>query len=378
MTLPLPLPFRSFNFQWVVKYKLYHLPFWFAYHYVFWVMATGSIKSLFSSPYAFKFAFYVVFQAVAVYFNLYVLIPRYLQKGKYVPYIAYCFLTIVCAAVCIIPGYHLSAWSAGKTFHEAFQREPTDFFYFLKTNTLPSTLASITLGMSVKLTKNWVQSQRREQLLQKEKLETELKFLRAQFNPHFLFNTINSIFVLINKNPAMASESLAKFSDLLRYQLYECNEHQIALSKELSYLHGFVELEKLRLNTNVCITLQMQPPHTPDLAIAPFILMPFIENAFKHVSQSGRQTNRIDIHIAFQEQKLNMVVSNTVNSHKIIERELLKHSGVGLQNVQRRLELLYSNEYELKIDKNEHEFTVSLGINLRELKIKEPAPVPIN
>ncbi len=118
--------------------------------------------------------------------------------------------------------------------------------YYFQINALPSSVAATTLGMSIKLTKNWIQSRRREQELEKEKLETELKFLRSQFNPHFLFNTINSIFVLIHKNPVMASESLAKFSDILRYQLYECNEHCIPLGQELNYLENFIELQRLQ------------------------------------------------------------------------------------------------------------------------------------
>lgn len=109
-------------------------------------------------------------------------------------------------------------------------------FYNCLGEAIPSTIASITLAMSIKLTKNWLQTERRKQLLEKEKLETELKFLKHQFNPHFLFNSINSIFFLIHKNPDMASASLAKFSELLRHQLYEYNDQQIPLHKEISYL----------------------------------------------------------------------------------------------------------------------------------------------
>ncbi len=114
----------------------------------------------------------------------------------------------------------------------------------------------MTLAMSVKLTKNWIQARQKHQVLEKEKLETELKFLRSQFNPHFLFNTINSIFVLINKDQEQARESLAKFSDLLRYQLYECNEYEDPIAQEIRYLLNFVELEKLRQDsTNLDLTV---------------------------------------------------------------------------------------------------------------------------
>src|SRR5205814_2985676 len=135
--------------------------------------------------------------------------------------------------------------------------------------------ASITLGMSVKLAKNWIQTKRREQLLEKEKLETELKFLKSQLNPHFLFNSINSIFVLIHKNPDMASESLAKFSDLLRYQLYECNEQQIPFEQELSYLENYIELQELREDHDrICLEIAIAPYATGNYRIAPFVLIP--------------------------------------------------------------------------------------------------------
>ena len=231
----------------------------------------------------------MVFQAIGVYFNLYFLIPRFLEKGRYVPYVSLLLLTIISTAAFIVSGYYLGALLSEKTFQELYNMDPANYFYLFESGALPSTAASMTLAMSIKLTKNWIQTRRREQLLQKEKLETELKFLRAQFNPHFLFNTINSIFVLIHKNPTMASEALAKFSDLLRYQLYECNEHEIPLPQEIRYLENFIELQKLRQdNSNLELSVQLDQQHTLDLSIAPFVLIPFVENAFKHVSQQKR------------------------------------------------------------------------------------------
>ena len=135
------------------------------------------------------------------------------------------------------------------------------------------------------MAKNWLDAQKRQQLLEKEKLETELKFLKSQFNPHFLFNTINSIFVLINKNPEMASESLVKFSSLMRYQLYECNSNQIPLRNELAYIESFIELESLRQNDNFDLEIKIPKITAETPTVAPFILIPFIENAFKHISE---------------------------------------------------------------------------------------------
>ena len=213
------------RYEWFFKYKLYHLPFWMLYHYLWWALGIGSIweaaNSIFFSVYSFKYIFYVLFQALGVYFNLYYLIPKFLEKGRYGAYVSLLILTCVSTAAFIISGYYASAWWSDQTFEELYKVSSDQYFYLFKTNALPSTVASMTLAMSIKLTKNWVQAQRKQQalerkqqVLEKEKLETELKFLKSQFNPHFLFNSINSIFVLIHKNPDEASESLAKFSDL--------------------------------------------------------------------------------------------------------------------------------------------------------------------
>ncbi len=230
-------------------------------------------------------------------------------------------------------------------------------------------MASMTLAMSIKLTKNWVQTQRRQQLLEKEKLETELKFLKYQFNPHFLFNTINSIFFLIHKNPHMASASLAKFSDLLRYQLYECNDKQIPLEKEIAYLENFIELEKLRQNNNFEVTLQThQSGHEP-LGIAPFILMTFVENAFKHVSKHTHTLNWINIQVTVNQQQLYFSIANSRSYDA--PADVVAYGGIGLQNVQRRLDLLYSGQYALDIQSDPASFAVKLRLNLSELAVPE-------
>jgi two-component system LytT family sensor kinase len=355
---------RSAN-HWFFKYKLYHLPFWFLYHWMWWTLVDGDpvkvIRDMLSSPYILKFGFYLIFQAIGVYFNLYFLIPRFLDKGRSLLYVFLVMLTIVITAAFIVPGYYATAWLAGKTVDDLFGVTPSHYMYFFKANTLPSSTASMTLAMSVKLTKKWMETRNRERVLEKEKIETELKFLKSQFNPHFLFNTINSIFVLIHKDPGMASASLAKFSDLLRYQLYECNEHQIPLAHEVTYLKNFIELEKLRLEKNVSVELEIAPDLPGNVSIAPFILMPFIENAFKHVSHN-RHSNRISIRLYADGSHLHFKVVNSISLGDKASQDVIKHSGIGLKNVQRRLQLLYAEKHELEINREEAEFCVTLQL----------------
>jgi two-component system, LytTR family, sensor kinase len=352
------------------------LPFWFLYHYLWWTLTIGSAweaaNNAFFSVYGIKFFFYVIFQAIGVYFNLYFLIPRFLEKRKYIEYVGLLILTIICNAVFIVSGYYASAWWAGRPLQELYYvKAPNYFLYLLKTNSLPSTAASMTLAMSIKLSKNWIVTKNREQVLEKEKLETELKFLKSQFNPHFLFNTINSIFVLIHKNPTMASEALAKFSDLLRYQLYDCNENYISLRQELTYLENFIELQRLRHDNNlVQIDVRINQQPIPDTIIAPFILIPFIENAFKHVSQQKGRKNWIRIHVRFDHDQLCFSIDNSL-SNDIVSKNVVQYHGIGLKNVQRRLDLIYPDMHKLSIQKDDHHFEVILRVNLPPFRTED-------
>ena len=354
--------------NWILKYKLYHIPFWAAYHYAWWSIYAGDpievATGIFSSGQIFKYLFYVIFQAIGVYFCLYYLFPKFLEKGKYRLFLLYVLMSIIVISFCIIGGYYLSAHLANENVFELYNVNPPSIFSFFKFNTLPSTISVFTLGMSIKLAKNWIQAQKRERLLEKEKLETELKFLKSQFNPHFLFNTINSVFFLIDNNPVMASETLAKFSGLLRYQLYECNEPTISLDRELEYLKGYIELQEIRLNDNVEVFHEIIYAKEKECMIAPFILMPFVENSFKHVSHHSDTQNWIHIQLSLQEDVLTLQVSNSRSEIYKQTDSNLEEGGIGLKNVKRRLALLYPDQYELDITEEGAQYIARLKIQL--------------
>lgn len=364
-----PLAESGYKQHWFFRYKLYQIPFWCGYQYLWWVIAMGNpvkaAHSILFTSFFIKFLFYLTFQIIGVCFNLYYLIPVYLEKGKYLAYGIYLTLTILAASWLIVPGYYLTAFAAGKTAQEFYGT--MNCFYFFISTSFPSTLASMTLAMSIKLTKNWVQTERRQQLLEKEKLETELRFLKYQFNPHFLFNSINSIFFLIHKNPDMASDSLAKFSELLRHQLYESNDQKIALNKEVTYLENFIELEKLRQNDNLHVTFETDYALNGHLGIAPFILMNFVENAFKHVSRHINQPNWIRINLEVENRRLHFSIANSASLN--VSNEVIRYGGIGIKNVQRRLDLIYPGQHELKIDNNGNSFEVALHVQLSALEV---------
>jgi two-component system LytT family sensor kinase len=365
--------------HWFFRYKLYHIPFWIVYHYIWWVVALGNplkvVEALLTAS-VIKFLFYVILQALAVYFNLYFLIPRYLEKGKYVWFLAFLLLTILLTAAMIVPGYYVGAWAAGKTLEEFFGPGNYDFFHMMFGGPLSSTVAATTFAMSIKLAKNWLQTQRRQQILEKEKLETELNFLKYQFNPHFLFNSINSIFFLIHKNPDMASASLAKFSDLLRHQLYECNDHQIPLVKEIAYLENFIELEKLRQSDNLEVIFKVEADFCEQPGIAPFVLMTFMENAFKHVSRHRDQPNWIRGDLRLDNANLIFNLSNTISEEQ--NAEVVNYGGIGLKNVRRRLDLIYPGKYKLDIRRDTDRFVVHFEAELEKLETADISQMSLN
>ncbi|NMH89583.1 sensor histidine kinase [Flavivirga algicola] len=357
-------------YQQIVRYKGHHIFFWAVYHFIWWSIYEGNVFSILHTitlPHLLvKFLGYVIVQAFGVYFCLYFLVPNYLEKRKYFTFLLTLLGVVFLMCLIITSNYYLALAIADDTHYEGFRNYIDSPLKLFKANVLPSCVAAITLGLSIKLSKNWLEVQKKQQALQKEKLETELRFLKSQFNPHFLFNTINSIFVLINKNTEMASESLVKFSNLLRYQLYECNSDLISLKNELLYIKSFIELESLRQNNDFKLE-ESYPEHTNNLLIAPFVLIPFIENAFKHVTEDEYQNKWIQIQIQIKGKSLIFNVSNSSNYNlngRLINDTVYK--GLGLKNVKRRLDLLYTGNYELNVTKLKGSYSVNLKVNLEQ------------
>ncbi len=357
--------------NWFLKYKLHYPPLWFLYHYLWWSFYHESFVDvaigIFESERVLPFFSYILIHSICSYFILHILVPKFLSKGKILVFITTLTISIVVAALLIFYSFALNALVLGQDYKELYGMDDGSYFAIFKLQTFPGTLMAMTFALFIKLTQNWVRAQKHQRKLEKEKLETELKFLKSQFNPHFLFNTINSIFVLIHKNQEMASESLAKFSGLLRYQLYECNEAQIPLERELSYLQSFIELEELRLNEDLEFKCELPTIPKGKYSIAPFVLMPFVENAFKHVSKDDLQKNYIELTMELQDTTLIFDVKNTKPMNQAKPRDAVKKfGGLGLTNVKRRLELVYPNEFELNINDQAEYYHVSLRLKLQE------------
>lgn len=200
--------------------------------------------------------------------------------------------------------------------------------------------------------------------LQKEKADAEIKFLKAQANPHFLFNSLNSIYGLIDKENALARNTVHTFSELLRYQLYECNVPEIEIQKEFSFLRSYIEMQKLRLGPKITVTYQLEDA-CHEKTIAPLLLIPFVDNAFKYVSHHDQQENFIDIQVRCSNAQFQFECSNTYEKQRNSPLEG-KVGGIGILNVQRRLELIYGDRHHMHIKDDGKIFTVHLEISLEK------------
>src|SRR6476659_4354450 len=341
---------RDRNFFY--RHKLQHVCFWlllFGLWYYFRYQDYSS-KALAAKVTVLK----VVDLAFMVYITNYILIPQLLYKKKYllfgITFIAFVFWSSVG-----------KMWIEGQLMNnpplfDIFNRHFKVRFY---DNVIPHFLLVIT-GASFKLLIDYARSQRRLGEMAKEKAEAELNFLKSQINPHFLFNSLNSVYFLIDKENPHAREALHKFSDMLRYQLYECNGDKIPIEKEISYLQDYVDLQKLRRGSDDEVVFDLSDD-VSGFSIEPLLLMPFVENSFKHLSHfSNGKKNLVKINAAKANGEFHFSVTNTIE-YTSTKKPV---GGIGLKNVKRRLELLYPGTHFLEINEQGNSFNVKLKLKI--------------
>ncbi|MBK9687900.1 MAG: histidine kinase [Saprospiraceae bacterium] len=209
---------------------------------------------------------------------------------------------------------------------------------------------------------DWMKGQNEKQELANQTLQSELKFLKSQINPHFLFNTLNSLYALTLKKSDLAPEIVLKLSEMMRYMLYECNEKYVSLEKEVNYVINYLDLEKLRHGKKINIHFQ-QSGEIRNQLIAPLLFIPFIENCFKHGVSHQIAEAFVDIKININGQEVSVEIENS--KHAVMPGAHQKKSGgIGLVNVKRRLDLLYADAYELKITDTPTTYKVTLFLKL--------------
>lgn len=225
---------------------------------------------------------------------------------------------------------------------------------------LSSLLFVLLLSGFVSVVSALFRTEKQKKELENQRLNAELAFLKSQVNPHFFFNTLNTIYLLAHKKSDQTEQVVVKLSEIMRYMIYESNGKEVSLSREIKYLEDYIDLQKLRLSKKVDVQFFVEG--NPDmLPIAPMLLIPFIENAFKH-GISYAEKSYIHIHLSIQQDSVVFSIRNKLFPKK---DELEKPTGVGLENVKKRLLLLYPEKHELAINQENNEFLVTLKIQLK-------------
>ncbi len=341
------------------KRILPHLLFWFLF-----ILLYAGVKMFFAAssdlvypPLTrfFRFFFlemvFLPWKAIPFYLLFYVLIPRFFEQKAYLKMTLWFLLALF---VCLM-GYR----SMVIPVNQLWYNETPDFqVYSFKRilYSLTEILPAIALASTAKLLKSRITSLHKLEALQQEKRTAELNFLKAQTNPHFLFNTLNNLYGLARKQDENTAPAIMKLADLMRYILHECQSDRIPVEKEIEIIEAYIELEKLRYDDSLQVHFRQE---IDDLQqpIAPLILLPFVENAFKHGAGENRFETKIEIVLKMEKGKLNFSIENTV------DQELTEmKDGVGLENVKRQLELIYGEDYALEVESLGNVFRVELEI----------------
>jgi len=239
--------------------------------------------------------------------------------------------------------------------------KPQPGFSEIFSNSLLNIFIWVICLVSAKLIVDRFRFQHYVDAIKKEKEKAELNFLNAQFNPHFLFNSLNSIYGHIDKRNTTARNMLLTFSNMLRYQLYDCNSNTIDIEKEISYIRNYVLLQQIRKEESLIVRLAI-PENIKGFTIAPLLFIAFIENAFKYVSNNDDQENVVDI--SFQKND-NTLIFKCCNTKEETGPAKITHKGIGIVNVRQRLELLYPGRHDLNLIDDKHFYEATLKLQLQ-------------
>jgi two-component system LytT family sensor kinase len=353
-----------FKKRWVV-----HSLFWLAYYLFYSLVVIFGIYQVHDLTFYFQLVLFFPFDIALVYFNFYVLIPRFLTSRKYFYYgVSLTVVVLISACVSLLIkqmyahfGSALFAMSSAFNFAD-LGGAVIERFYLLG------------LTAAIKLSKDWIQSQQLMKERERQYLETELNFLKSQIQPHFFFNTLNNLYSLTLKKSDLAPEIVLKLSDLMSYMLYESNTAKVSLGKEINYLQNYLDLEKLRFGGRLTVSFEIGGP-IEQVSIPPMILILFVENSFKHGLKDNIHKIKIDISLKAEKESLFFSIKNPVSPDRVPTGTRAAEAGgtaagttrgtaagIGLKNVKRRLEILYGRNYELDIAETDREYGVSLKI----------------
>jgi sensor histidine kinase YesM len=298
--------------------------------------------------------FFLPVIAIPFYFVAYYLVPRLLWQGKKTVFWLSCVIVFLLVMVLRLQWENLY-WSiqAQERFRIPLSKISKNLF---------RDYAVIALGVCLKIIRDWDKKDRLATRLGAEKRDAELQFLRAQIHPHFLFNTLNNLYGLALKQSPQTPDSILKLSGLLDFILYECNAERIPLRKEVELIRHYIELERLRFGERLDLRFDPKLPEH-DFFVAPLLLLPFVENAFKHgAANTAADTVFVKIDLFVEGETLFFQVENS-NKRRATPGQN-NHHGIGLRNVEKRLELLYPGHYSLKKIDGDEVFLIALQLTV--------------
>lgn len=370
-----------FSNQW--KYRLTrHIAFW-----LFWAffqgilyastpatMHQGFVKNL---PAAMVDSFiYLIVHIFFAYSLMYFVIPKLLLKQKY--WLTGIFVSVIIVTTAVVSALltkyaitplRISVW--GSAYQYTSVKVYNDDFY---KSLLAGLRGGLTIGgmaAAIKLMKHWYIEEQRNLQLQKENIESQLQLLKAQVHPHFLFNTLNNIYSYTQKTSPIAAKMVSGLSDMLRFILYEANQSFVPLSKELRMVQDYINLEQIRYGNKLEIHINL-PEETYNLHIAPLLLLPLVENCFKHGASNILENPWINLDITLTQNKMQMKL---INGKPTTPKDNTKNHGIGISNVEKRLMLLYPHKHEFMVTNDIDVFIVNLKVELEQRKNEEIEPL---
>jgi sensor histidine kinase YesM len=345
---------KYWEFSHPILRIIQHLAFWVLSFFVFlYIFKTGA------KPEKVDYVYTILFQLSllpAVYLNIELLLPKLGNRKRILFYLFSLIVLII-----------LFAWINYNFFDDWSAKLFPDYFfisYFTFREVILFFIVYIIITMLLKLSKSWfLVSWLQKELLEKEKQKTEveLKALKAQINPHFFFNTLNSIYSMALDKDERLPGTVLQLSELMRYFLYESKDNFVPLEKELAVADNYIALQKIRSGEQLSVQIN-KDGEVGEQKIAPLLLITFLENAFKHGAKGGSENTFIRLDIKVEKNKLSFVVEN--NKGIIDEVTTGEHNGLGLENVKRQLELLYPGKHLLDIKDQPDRFTVALQLSL--------------
>ncbi len=341
------------------KTVFWHIIFWIVYMAIF-TFVEGGYQNNFDEAFMLE-ASYLPSRIILVYFNYFILLPRFLLRRKYERYLSYTVVTILVATMIqrllsfyIVNPLVFPDWDQGP-FFQAFR--------IAQAGMIITSPMIFLIGMTVVI--RWAGSEKKVQELAREKVETELKYLRNQVNPHFFFNTLNNLYGLAQEKSDKTPDVVLKLSELMSYMLYETNKPLIQLTREIDYIRNYISLEEQRyqdrFNCNLSIKGEIN-----EVMVPPVMMLPFVENAFKHGINKESEGAWMNIDLKVEGEKLYFKLENSLPE----QREVKGKGGLGIKNVERRLELLFPHGHTLRYGPESDRYAIELMIDLT--KLNEP------